>query len=274
MKKSVWLHEMFWPDIADHLAAGGDTVLVPIGATEQHGPHTPLFVDTAWASDVSQAVAERENVLVGPPLHFGYSHHHLGYPGGITLRAETLTQVALDVGESLVSHGFRKIVYVNGNRVANLPPLQIAMLKLRYRTGAFAAIVDTHLIARRAVCEEAGNRPNASNHAGDVETSFMMAAHPEFVRTDKIPELPDRPQAEFSTNFPMDPPFDMDVAFVAVHADEFRTLTDGIGVYSDPSKATAEKGQRILDVTIDHAARFVRKVRAMAVQCEKCPIPV
>lgn len=274
MSKSVWIHEMFWPDIAEHLAAGGETVLVPIGATEQHGPHTALFVDTAWASDVSEAVAREEGVLVAPPLHFGYSHHHLGFPGGITLRAETLVQIAMDVGESLVSHGFKKIIYVNGNRIANLPPLQIAMTKLRYKTGAFTAIIDTHLIARKAVCAEAGNRRDASNHAGDVETSFMMAAHPEFVRTDLIPELPERDLPDFIGNFPMDQPFDADVGFVVTTTEEFREKTGGIGVYSDPSKATSEKGQRILDVTIEHAARFVRQVKAIHVTCEKCPIPV
>ena len=274
MTESIWIHEMFWPDIAAYLEKGGDTVLVPIGATEQHGPHTALFVDTAWASDISEAVARREDALVAPPLHFGYSHHHLAYPGGITLRAETLTQVALDVGESLVSHGFKKILFVNGNRIANLPPLQIAMLKLRYRTGAFCGIIDTHLIARRAVCAEADNRPDASNHAGDIETSFMMHAHPDFVRPDKIPTLPDRPQAEFLANFPMDPPFDADVAFIATTAAEFYEKTGGVGVYSDPSQANAERGRRVLDVTIEHAARFVRKVRTMPFECEKCPIPV
>ncbi|MEQ1934784.1 MAG: creatininase family protein, partial [Fimbriimonadaceae bacterium] len=110
MKARKWIHELTWPEIAQYLETS-DIALVPIGATEQHGPHTPLLVDTAWASDVSIAVAERENVLVAPPMHFGWSPHHLGYPGGITLRPETLTQVAVDIGESLISHGFRKIIF-------------------------------------------------------------------------------------------------------------------------------------------------------------------
>lgn len=274
MKNSVWIHEMFWPDIEDHLAQGGDTVMVPIGATEQHGPHTALFVDTAWASDVSEAVAEQENVLVSPPLHFGYSHHHLAFPGGITLRAETLTQVALDVGESFVSHGFKKIIFVNGNRIANLPPLQIAMTKLRLRTGAFAAIIDTHLIARSEVCAMADNARDASNHAGDVETSFMLHKHPHFVRTKEIAKLPERPLEPFSSVYPMDPPFDRNVAFTQTTPEEFLIKTGGTGVYSDPSRATAEKGDRILKVTIRRAAEFVRYVKALDIQCQKCPVPV
>lgn len=273
MAHSVWLHEITWPDIAAYLETC-DVALVPIGATEQHGRHTPLLVDTAWASDVSEAVARREGVLVAPPLHYGWSLHHLGYPGGITLRPETLTQVAVDVAESLISHGFRKIVFVNGNRVANLPPLQIAMAKLRFGTGAFVAIIDTHLIARREVCAAAGDRRDGSHHAGNVETSFMLHAHPELVKTQEIQPLPERPLPAFAANFPMDPPFDQDIAFVQATAEEFFQKTGGQGTYSDPSGASAETGRRVLEVTVARAADFIRQVKAMEVSCPRCPIPV
>ena len=270
---SVWIQELTWPDIAKYLETQ-DLVMIPIGATEQHGHHTPLLVDTAWASDVSEAVARQEGVLVAPPLHYGWSLHHLAYPGGITLRPETLTAVAVDVGESLISHGFRKIVFVNGNRVANLPPLQIAMAKLRYKTGAYAAIIDTHLIARKEVCEAAGNRRDASHHAGCVETSFMLHAHPNLVRADRIAPLEDQPLAEFSSNIPMDPPFDQNVAFVQATGEEFYKRTGGHGTYSNPAEATAEIGRAVLDVTVKRAAQFIAQVKALDVKCERCAIPV
>lgn len=273
MTKSVWLHELTWPDIEQYLKSQ-DVVMVPIGATEQHGRHTPLLVDTAWASDVSAAVARKEKVLVAPPMHFGWSPHHLSYPGGITLRPETLTQVAVDIGESLISHGFRKIVFVNGNRVANLPPLQIAMAKLRFTTGAYVAIIDTHLIARKEVCEAAGNARDASHHAGNVETSFMLHAHPELVKVDEIMTLPDHPLSAFASNTPMDPPFDQNVAFNQPTAEEFRKRTGGHGTYSNPATATAEIGKAVLDVTINRAAEFIAHVKTLDVHCERCPIPI
>jgi creatinine amidohydrolase len=273
MTKSVWLHEQTWPDIAQYLKAN-HVVMVPIGATEQHGQHTPLLVDTAWASDVAEAVARKEDVLVAPPMHYGWSPHHLAYPGGITLRPETLTQVAVDIGESLISHGFRKIVFVNGNRVANLPPLQIAMAKLRFKTGAYVAIIDTHLIARKEVCEAAGNGRDASHHAGNVETSFMMHAHPELVRRDKIMAVPDHPLADFASNFPMDPPFDQNVAFCQPTAAEFYKRTSGHGTYSTPAPASAEIGKAVFDVTVARAAQFIAQVKAMDVSCDRCPIPI
>jgi creatinine amidohydrolase len=270
---SVWLHELTWPDIAEYLERQ-NIVMVPIGATEQHGHHTPLLVDTAWASDVSEAVARQENVLVAPPLHYGWSLHHLAYSGGITLRPETLTAVAVDIGESLISHGFRKIIFVNGNRVANLPPLQIAMAKLRFNTGAYVAIIDTHLIARKEVCEAAENRRDAAHHAGKVETSFMLYAHPNLVRTDKLKALDDRPVAEFASTFPMDPPFDQNIAFVQATASEFYERTQGHGTYSNPATASAEIGRAVLEVTVKRAAQFVAQVKKIEVHCERCPIPV
>ncbi len=273
MANSVWLHELTWPDIAAYLEHD-DLVMVPVGATEQHGRHTPLMVDTAWAADVSEAVARQEGVLVAPPMHVGWSPHHLAYPGGITLRPETLTAVCVDIGESLISHGFRKIIFVNGNRVANLPPMQIAMAKLRYKTGAFVAIVDTHLIARKDVCEVSGNGRDGSHHAGNVETSFMLHAHPELVKPGEFLPMPDRPLPAFASTFPMDPPFDQNIAFVQATSAEFYEKTGGHGSYSDPSKASAEIGKRVLDVTVARAAEFIAQVKGLNVQCERCPIPM
>jgi creatinine amidohydrolase len=273
MKRSVWIHQLTWPEIADYLKTD-DLVMIPIGATEQHGHHTPLMVDTAWASDVSEAVAETEKVLVAPPLHYGWSPHHLAYPGGITLRPETLTHVALDVGESLISHGFRKIIFVNGNRVANLPPLQIAMAKLRFNTGAYVAIIDTHLIARKEVCEAAGNKQDASHHAGLVETAFMLHAHPELVKKDKIKAVEAHRLADFASNFPMDPPLDQNIAFCQPTAEEFYNRTGGHGTYSNPADATAEIGKAVLDVTVKRAAQFIAQVKNIKVECKRCPIPI
>lgn len=270
---SPWLHELKWPDIAEYLETN-DIVLVPIGATEQHGRHLPLLVDTAWACKVSEGVARSEHVLIAPPLHFGWSPHHLGYPGGITLRGDTLMQVAIDVAESLLSHGFKKVVFVNGNRVANLPPLQIAMAKLRFATDAYVAILDTHLIARKEVCELCDNAPNASHHAGDAETSFMLHAHPELVAASEIGPTRDRQRPAFLNNIAMDPPFDANVAFCHPTASEFMKATEPYGYYSNPTAASAAKGQRILEVTIARSIEFIRQVKKIEVSPRRPAIPV
>src|SRR5882762_5419747 len=88
MPRSLWLHELRWPEVAAYLSTD-DVVLIPIGATEQHGRHLPLAVDTGWAIGASEIAARKTGVLVAPALHYGWSPHHMGYPGTVTLAADT-----------------------------------------------------------------------------------------------------------------------------------------------------------------------------------------
>ncbi len=81
-------------------------VVLPVGAIEQHGTHLPLLTDAASAIDVAVSVAEQTGVLVCPPLWFGWSTHHMGYAGTITLRADTFMATLEDIGQSLLVHGF------------------------------------------------------------------------------------------------------------------------------------------------------------------------
>ena len=97
--RTQWLHELRWPEIETYLA-GDDVALVPIGATEQHGRHLPLLVDTGWAVAACEHAAGKTGGLIAPPLHFGWSPHHMGYPGSITLGADTLRQVTVPMVES------------------------------------------------------------------------------------------------------------------------------------------------------------------------------
>ena len=76
LDNSCWIQELTWGRIRSHLAQD-DVVLVPVGATEQHGDHTPLMVDTGWAIAVAEGAAQKANALVAPPMHFGWSSHPL-----------------------------------------------------------------------------------------------------------------------------------------------------------------------------------------------------
>ena len=93
------------------------TVLVlPLGSVEQHGNHMPLGTDTLLAQAVCLAAAEQAGkVAVLPPPWYGFSAHHMRFPGSITLRAETLMALAEDVVGAVVKHGFRRILIVNGH---------------------------------------------------------------------------------------------------------------------------------------------------------------
>src|SRR3546814_20846251 len=108
-----------------------------------------MMLDTAWAIAAAEGAARKTNVLIAPPVHYGWSYSHMGFPGTLTLSAETIVSLALDICRSLLVHGFRKLVLINGNRMV-LQPLDIAAGKDRNATGAMVAGVDSGLIATAA----------------------------------------------------------------------------------------------------------------------------
>jgi creatinine amidohydrolase len=272
LDNSCWIQELTWPKIQSHLAID-DVVLVPVGATEQHGEHTPLFVDTGWAIAVAEGAAKKTNALVAPPLHFGWSSHHLAYPGAITLRPETMIDVLLDIGESLVFHGFRRIVMINGNRIANLPPMEIAATKLRFRTGAYVSVVDVGLIARREVGEICA--PGQNGHAGDSETSFMLHWRPDLVDMSKAKTGNPHHAGPFATNpMPIEPPFDINAISVRPTDEEFRAAAQPTGIGGDARVATAEKGRAVLDAIVRNVVVHIEDIRRKSITIKPVSIPM
>ena len=117
---SVWLHELTWEEVASYLRTR-DTIMVPFGTTEQHGPAGSLGLDGYVAiASCRRCGAKKAGVLSAPPLWYGDSSHHLGFPGTISLRTETLMQVVYDIVRSLARHGFRRILLINGHKWTNL----------------------------------------------------------------------------------------------------------------------------------------------------------
>lgn len=273
-KLSNWIHERSWPQIDDFLRVGNDTVLVPIGATEQHGRHMPLMVDTAWAIATCEATAALCNVLIAPPIHLGWSSHHMGYPGCITLRPETLTQVAIDVGESLAYHGFKRIIFVNGNRIANLPPLDIAASKLRARTGAFIAVADVSQLAKEEFNAINDSQLGGLGHAGESETSLMLAYRPELVDMSQAvtATLPPRrwaPHVSSETRIDgnrISIPHDVDT-FTAANREMGGTM-------GDAKSATAEKGRAMIEAFSRNLAEFISEISKRPVTLKKLDIPL
>lgn len=267
-----WLHEMTWPAIEAHLV-NDDVVLVPIGATEQHGRHLPLLVDSAWAIAASEGAALQAGALVAPPLQVGWSPHHLGYPGSITLRPETLTQVTLEICESLAVHGFKRFIIVNGNRIANLPPLEIAASKLRHRTGAIAMVADTGLIARAEIDAICTSPPGGQDHAGESETAFMLAWRPELVdMAQAVTHLPPR-GSSFNEPMEFEKAFAGNAVSVVRTAADRPRRADSHGVSGDAQAASVEKGQAIIAAIVANLARLIEELRGQPTPVVKAEIP-
>ncbi|MGG5818332.1 creatininase family protein [Falsiroseomonas sp. HW251] len=276
-RPSVWLHELSWNEVADQLSRD-DVVLVPIGATEQHGHFAPLLLDTGWAIQVAEDAAKRAGCLVAPPLHYGWSHGHMAYPGCIGLKAETLTAVAVDIGESLLHQGFRRIVLVNGNRSANLAPMEIAAVKLRLSTGALVAVADCGQIARDAVAALSDGPVNTNGHAGESEISMVLAYYPHLTDLAKAPggfvpgHLPRETGRPRRGHSGVDPRQDGDSVYLPALPEEFRARTEARqGVDGDPTTATAAKGRAMVEAIGANLADFVAELRGMPVRVKPPP---
>jgi len=171
-------------------AISGETLVVlPVGATEQHGPHLPVHTDNTLVSRIVEASAERCDrgiVLVLPTFWVGFSPHHMGFVGSLTLQTETYISAITDICESILHHGFRKIAIVNGHG-GNTNHLRVAVSKLAGNSSCKVVVVNYFDLINDRIQELAEEK--WIGHAGEVETALHAYISPGAVRTDKFATL-------------------------------------------------------------------------------------
>ena len=232
------LHEMSWEETKEYLARE-DRIILPFGATEQHGPHLGLGTDTFEAEAIARAIGEKTNLVVAPTMCFGMSHHHLGFTGTISLKPTTLIAVVEDILRALHRHGFRRVLIVNGhggNEAAITSALhQLAADLPNLRTKIFQWWSDAE--AYRVVTEMLGAQEGS--HASPGETSLMLAIEPSAVKLNRLKGRDARvvPSREVMNMhlFPQKYP-------------------DGI-MGLNPSNATREVGQALLNKSVEICER-------------------
>ncbi len=256
--RSVWLQELTWEDVADYLKSH-DIIIFPVGSTEQHGPAGPLGVDSYAAIALAEDAAKEKGVLVAPPLWFGDSPHHLDVPGTISLRTETLAEVARDVIRSLARHGFKKIIILNGHKGTNLASLTTACRSLhQYELPqVLLALVDPWFLAKGiAHIKEA-----VEHHAGELEISHVWHKYPHLVKKEKLT----RQQVSLE---PILSPFVQQDLFgktgdtieVFWNSREQKAFTPS-GSFSDSSKASPEKGKQYHEYMVKNLGKFIDWLR-------------
>lgn len=225
---SVLLAEMTWPQVAADIARGRTTVVVPFGAVEQHGPHLVLDTDAVLGDRLAPMLARRLGAVCTPTVRVGSSRHHLAFAGTLSLRPETLTMVALDLIDSLARHGFRRIVLLPTHAGNDEPLLHAARRSphdgVTIVVPRLAAVVE-HLLSAAA----ARGTPvsDAGGHAGELETSLMLALAPHLVAAEEITPGYAGP---------------LDAAATARFFDQGVHALSQNGVLGDPTGATAEAG--------------------------------
>ena len=246
--------EMTWPEV-EAAARRGAVAVWSVGATEQHGPHLPVGVDTLIPFELSLRLAERLDLVIVPPQQFGHRSRPLSgggqsFPGTTSLRAETLVAVVADVVAELARSGFRRIALVNwhGENV-NLLWAGVDRAREEGRLGE-AKVMLVERVFNAFEPEEmdflfadaAEGFPGwPAEHAAIMETSLVMALRPDLVRAEKIAD--DRSeQRPFYEVIPTPP------EHIAPS-----------GVLAEASKASPEKGERLVELIVDRLADALRE---------------
>lgn len=226
------LELLTWADIEAYLKTK-DVILVPIGSTEQHGPNGLLGTDHLAAEAIAREAGTRAGTIVSPTIPFGMSHHHLGFPGTISLSPETLLALMKDIVSSLYRHGFRRFYVVNGHG-GNTPTLGASFSSiLEGCPRASFKIASWWLLPE--IAELAGTLfgGREGHHATPSEVSLTAHLYPNRVR--EIPECRVQP---VSYPWPVSPK-------------RFREIFPDGRMLSDPSLARPEHGKRLLDIAAD-----------------------
>ena len=234
----LW-EEMTWPEIAALRDGGMDMVILPVGSTEQHGPHLSVDTDTVTATRVAWRVSARTGVPVLPAIPYGCSlgHSHR-WPGTLSLEPQTLIQVAFECLSWAYRAGFRRILILNGH-VTNMAPLRCALELLRARfDDCMVALRDVGAASdrvRRAFCGDADDW-----HANHAETSLVLALEPGRVRPSELGRADDP---------------DRTAGLLFAHPVN-RTSTNGVTGF--PSRATRDHGVELLDMLVTDLTAQVR----------------
>src|SRR5580693_6488350 len=233
--------EIHWPDVSGTAAARWIAVL-PLAATEQHGPHLPVGTDVMIAQSYLARV--RELLSAALPATFlplqpvGISTEHIGYPGTLTLPTETALKTWMALGESVARAGLRKLVMVTSHG-GNSAAMSLVAQDLRAQHGLLAVTTAwSRFGAPQGLFSVEELRHGV--HGGAVETSIMLARYPHAVRQDAI------------ANFhPADIAMEKDYRWLAAHRPApFAWQTQDLhpsGAAGDAAQASAEKGHLLLD---------------------------
>lgn len=241
--------EVEWSNMtATELRELADTdciVVVPVGSTEQHGPHLPVCVDALLAKEVAVRAARRasdqEPVVVTPTVWTGLAEHHMGFGGTFTLDFATFLSLLRCICKALGRHGFRRIFILNGHG-GNMAALDVVATELGVELELPIAAGTYWMLAETAFAELLDRQSNVL-HAGEAETSMLLALRPDLVRSNFLDAVAAPAGSNFWRNFMRAPS----------RWRSWTTITSS-GVLGDLSPVSADKGEQLLAVAAEALA--------------------
>ena len=219
----------------------------------------PLGTDTLLAQAVALAAAKQvPDVVVLPPPWYGFSAHHMRFPGSITLRAETLIALCEDIVGSVVAHGFRRILIVNGHGGnAAVIDLLATTLGQRHYGRARIATLTYFTLAAEAIAQLRRSAPGGMGHACEFETSMVQHLRPELVKIEQAETCYPDPGSRYLTT-------DLLGAQAIRLYHDFGDLSP-TGTLGDPAFASPEAGKAFFAAVTDELAAFIADFRGWTI---------
>ena len=252
----------FWADNTRAEFAALDrerlVAVLPIGAIEQHGPHLPMKVDACTVDGIArrlaQALPEDAPVLILPTQSICTSNEHIDFPGTLTLTPETLIRVLTEIGASVARSGVRKLVLLNGHG-GNIPAMDIAARKLRVEEDMLVFSLSWFALGMPGGLYSEDELSHGI-HAGDMETSVMLALDPDNVAMNAARDFRSRGQelAETCRH--------VGLARAAKPAWKTQDLNTA-GACGEAHLATAEKGEATLTHAVERLVEALNEIDAM-----------
>jgi creatinine amidohydrolase len=259
--------ELSWPQVRE--AVRRDPVVVlPVGTTEQHGPHLPLMTDYLTAGRIAEAAVQRlaeqagadgPPALVMHPVPYSFNEHHLDYPGTIAIDAHTIIDYLACIGRSLAHHGFRHLVLFNGHG-SNVPFIDIAARLVNNQTEAICAALSWwSLLHPEDLSWRESAYPGGFSHACEAETSLILHLQGDLVDMTKAVKAMDEVQRSEHIFWDL-------AKGGPVNFQEFFSRNSSTGIQGDPTLATSEKGKVLADAATGHLASFLLEFRAREIR--------
>jgi creatinine amidohydrolase len=253
-RPTVFLGEMTNPEVEAFLKTG-HTVIVPTGATEQHGPHAPLLTDVLIPQEIARRVAPEIRAVVAPPINYALSYPHVGFTGLVHIRIPTFMALIEDLCVAFSNVGFKRIVFLNGhydNTYAIAYGCAMAADRLAKDVKAFPINYWDGLSAAEAA-EFSGLKNGL--HANAAETSAILAIDPNLVDLERA-----------NAEFPPFPEFTVNTA--PVHTAFFFTSPGSVywatksGTWGDARKASAEIGERYIQIGVRSTLEVLKNIES------------
>ena len=236
----------------DAFLAGSQTVIVPVGSTEQHGPHGPLLTDVLVPVEVARRIADRAGAVVAPPVNYALSYPHVGFTGLVHIRVPTFMALIEDLCASLAAIGFRRIVFLNGH-YDNTYAIAYACANAAERLPAGTVAFPVNYWDGMTPAESAEFfGPENGLHANKGETAAVLAINPDLVDMDRANE-------EFPPFPETDSPAPVHTAFFFSSPGSVHRATRS-GTWGDARAATPEFGERYLRVVADATVRILEDI--------------